>query len=81
MTRTLRIDWAGAALACLALPLLAACTPDTPDKDAPPEPQAEPRHTELRDAIQQPIDRAKAVDAQVQDGADAQRKAVEDAGG
>jgi hypothetical protein len=56
----------------------AACSPPPkPPTDQPPEPQA----TQLRDAIQAPIDKAKAVEGQVQDAADAQRKAIEDAGG
>ncbi len=62
-------------LAALAVPLLcAACSkPEPPEKERPPEPQA----TELRDAIQQPIDRARAVDAQVQDAAAQQRAAID----
>ena len=62
-------------VAVLALPLLcAACSkPEPPEKQRPPEPQA----TELRDAIQQPIDRAKAVDAQVQDAAAQQQAAID----
>lgn len=61
--------------AALAVPLLcAACSqPEPPEKERPPEPQA----TELRDAIQQPIDRARAVDAQVQDVAAQQRAAID----
>ena len=56
----------------------AACSPPPkPPADQPPAPQA----TQLRDAIQAPIDKAKAVEGQVQDAADAQRKAIEDAGG
>ena len=56
----------------------AACSPPPkPPTDQPPEPQA----TQLRDAIQAPIDKAKAVEDQVQDAANAQRKAIEDAGG
>ena len=56
----------------------AACSPPPkPPTDQPPEPQA----TQLRDAIQAPIDKAKAVEGQVQDAADAQRKAIEAAGG
>lgn len=70
-------------IAILTLPLLlAACgKPESPDKDQPPEPQAREQQTELRDAIQQPIDRAKAVDGQVQDAAAVQRAAIEAAGG
>lgn len=64
-----------AILAALAVLLsCAACSkPEPPEKERPPEPQA----TELSDAIQQPIDRAKAVDGQVQDAAAQQRAAID----
>jgi hypothetical protein len=64
--------------ACL---VLAACDAPTPDPapDTLPEPEA--RATELRDAINEPIDKAKAVEAtQAADEAERQ-KALEDAGG
>ena len=61
-----------------ALALVACTEPVPPDKQDPPEPQAQaPQATELRDAIQAPIDKAKAVDAQVQDAAQRQRDAIE----
>ena len=64
--------------AVVAIACCTACSPPPkPPADQPPEPQA----TQLRDAIQAPIDKAKAVEGQVQDAADAQRKAIEDAGG
>ncbi|NDK39791.1 hypothetical protein DT603_13180 [Pseudoxanthomonas gei] len=66
--------------ACLALPLLAlsACKPEPPPTDKPPEPKAATADaTQLRDAIQQPIDRAKAVDAASQQAADDQRAAID----
>lgn len=71
---------------CMSLAVLLACTacskPEPPETERPPEPQAqrpdEQQATELRDAIQQPIDRAKAVEAQVQ-GAAAQQQAAIDA--
>lgn len=65
-------------LGCITL---AAC-----DIARPPEPQAEAatkpaENTQLRDAIQQPIDRAESANAPVEK-ADAEReKALEDAGG
>ncbi len=65
--------FAAAVVACCA-----ACSPPPkPPTDQPPEPQA----TQLRDAIQEPIDKAKAVEGQMQDAAHAQRKAIEAAGG
>lgn len=62
-------------LASLALLLAcAACSkPEPPEKERPPEPQA----TQLRDAIQQPIDRARAVEGQVQDAAAKQQAAID----
>jgi hypothetical protein len=75
------------ACACLLLGtgwLLAACSrPEPPDKERPPEPQAAApaRHTELRDAIQAPQDKARAVEGAVDDAAKAQRDAIEAAGG
>ena len=47
-------------LACLALAACDAPTPD-PDPDTLPEPEARP--TQLREAINQPLDKAKAVEA------------------
>lgn len=66
--------------------LLTACSrPEPPDKERPPEPQAAARaparHTGLRDAIQAPQDKARAVEAAVDDAAKAQRSAIEAAGG
>ena len=56
---------------------VAACSkPEPPKKDQPPEPQAE-QHTELRDKIQKPIDRAKAVEAQVLDAAKQQQDDID----
>jgi hypothetical protein len=59
----------------LTVPLLcAACSkPEPPEKERPPEPQA----TELRDAIQQPIDRARAAEDQVRKAAAQQRAAID----
>ena len=44
------------------------------------EPQAA-QHAQLREAIQAPIEKAEAVEADVQQAADAQRAAIEAAGG
>lgn len=65
------------ALLALSLAGLAACKPTPPPTDEPPEPKATADATELRDAIKQPIDRAKAVDASVQEAADKQNAAIE----
>lgn len=64
--------------ACL---LLSACNvaPPPPAKDAPAiKPAA---NHELSDAIQKPIDRAKAANAPVEDADAAREKALQDAGG
>lgn len=70
-----------AALACaLLLVALAGCSkPKPPEKERPPEPQA--AHTQLRDAIRAPIEKARDVDAATNQAADAQRAAIEAAGG
>ena len=65
---------ASLGLVLLALSCAACSRPVPPPTEKKPEPQA---HTELRDAIQQPIDRARAVDAQVEDAAAKQRAAVD----
>ena len=66
------------AMAVAPLLLVAACSkPEAPDKQRPPEPQAAEQHTELRDAIQAPIDRAKAVSPAVQDAAQQQRDQID----
>jgi len=74
------------ALTSGALLLLLACgacsKPEPPEKEQPPEPQAQAQapietHTELRDAIQAPIDRAKAVEPKVLDAAKKQRDEID----
>ena len=72
------------ALSSGALSLLLACAacskPEPPKKEQPPEPQAQTpveTHTELRDAIQAPIDRAKAVEPEVLDAAKKQRDDID----
>ncbi len=74
-------------LCCLVgcLVVLAACSkPQPPEKERPPEPQAAAQaakqaeqHTELRDTIRRPIDRAKAVETQVIDAAEQQKAAID----
>jgi hypothetical protein len=52
--------------------LCAACRPAPPPTDDPPEPQAaEAAATELRDTLQAPIEKAKAVEETVQEAAEA----------
>ncbi len=66
-------------LACGALLLvaLAACSkPRPPEKERPVEPQAA-QHTELREAIQAPIKKARNVEADMQKAVEAQRAAIE----
>lgn len=56
------------------LSLLVACKrPEPPPTDRPPEPQA----TALRDAIQQPLDKAKGAQQSVDDAAARQREAID----
>jgi len=68
-------------LMLLAGVLLAACSPrpgePSPIPETPPEPQA----TELRDAIQAPLDKARAVETTLDDAARAQSEAIEAATG
>lgn len=61
-------------LAMTVMALFAGCSkPQPPEKERPVEPQA----TQLREAIQAPIDKAKDVEKQVQDAAEAQRAAID----
>jgi len=70
------------ALLALAASMLTACSkPQPPEKERPPEPQASEQHTELRDAIQAPLDKAKGVEDEVQKAADEQRAAIDAATG
>lgn len=71
------------ALLAMGMLLVACSRPEPPEKERPPEPQARTaeRHTELRDAIQAPQDKARAVEGAVDDAAKAQRDAIEAAGG
>ena len=64
-------------LAAIAFAAVACSKPQPPPLDAPPEPQA----TQLRDAIQAPLDKARGAEDAVQAGAERQRAAIEDAGG
>lgn len=63
--------------ACLLLLLpLCACRPALPPTERPPEPQAA-QATELRDAIQAPLDKAKAVQETTRKAIDDQRAALD----
>lgn len=71
---------ARACLLAITLAATAGCSrPEPPSKEQQPEPQAQ--HTELRDAIQEPIDKAKTVEKSTQEAADQQRAQIEAAGG
>jgi hypothetical protein len=74
------------------LPLLtclvgaAGCSkPKMPDHDNPPDPQTSAAEvvppTQLREAMQKPIDKAEAAQASVDAAADAQRNAIDAATG
>ena len=56
---------------------LSASKPEPPPIDEPPTPQATAEATELRDAIQAPIDKAKAVEDTVQEAADKQQAEID----
>ena len=66
-----------AASTLLLLGCAACSKPEPPKKEQPPEPQAQAAHTELRDAIQKPIERAKAVEGQVLDAAKQQQDDID----
>ena len=74
-----------ALIASLALLTTACHAPEPPPTDEPPEPQATASTThsgtELRDAMQAPIQKAEAVEAQVQAAADRTNAAEADAAG
>ena len=55
----------------------AACTPEQTPTDQPPEPKAVAAHSQLSDTIQQPIDKAKAVESTVGDAAEQQKAAID----
>lgn len=73
-SRTTLLRWAPLGAATLALLLSAGCSkPQPPEKERPVDPKA----TQLRDSIQQPIQKAQAVEADVIEAADKQRDAIE----
>lgn len=84
-TSLLRLSLLPVAALSIAL-LCAACSkPESPPTEQQPEPQAEQAqadqyketHSELNDAIQRPIDKAKGVESTVLDAADQQRADID----
>lgn len=76
--------------AVIAMSLLIACSgltgcskPKVPDHDDPPEPQAAAaaQPTQLREAMQKPIDKAQAAQGEVDAAAERQRAAIDAATG
>ena len=66
---------------CAALLVLGACSkPAMPDPERPPEPTAAGQNAAAR-VIHEPLDRAKAVEDTAREAAEAQRRAIEEAGG
>jgi uncharacterized lipoprotein YajG len=60
--------------ALMAFGLLAGCSkPEPPDKDRPPEPQA----TQMRDAMQAPLEQAKQAQEEARKAAEEQRAAID----
>lgn len=71
------------ALILSAALLATACDAPKPDPtpDTVPEPQAQAANTELRDAIQAPLDKAREVETTQADDEARRQQALEDAGG
>ncbi|HEY5804216.1 MAG TPA: hypothetical protein VIT90_11035 [Lysobacter sp.] len=60
--------------AVMVLAMLAGCSsPKPPDKERPPEPQA----TQLRDAMQAPLEQAKQAQEEARKAAEEQRAAID----
>ena len=64
------------SITCLLLLSLCACRPAPPPTEHPPEPQAT-RGTELRDAVQAPLDKARAVEETTRKAAEDTRAAID----
>ena len=73
----------GMTLLAVCAGLMGCSKPKVPDHDDPPEPQAAAAAppTQLREAMQKPIDKAEAAQADVDAAAERQRKAIDDATG
>lgn len=65
----------------VTLLVLLACTACTPPPDTPTDKPTEPQATQMRDAMQKPLDRAHAAQQTLDDNAVRQREAIENAGG
>jgi hypothetical protein len=64
-------------VATMLLCACCACTkPKPPPTDEPPEPQAA-EHSELRDAIREPIEKARAVEKTTQEAAEKQQAEID----
>lgn len=65
----------------LALAAAGCSAPTPPPTDQPPDPQAAAQHardTQLRDAIQRPIDKAKGVEDTTLKAADEQKQQIDE---
>ena len=67
----------GLVLASLLMPLAACGPPDPPEKERKPEPQA----TQLGEATDSPIERARQVQPELEQAEERQRQAIEESGG
>jgi hypothetical protein len=76
-----RLPWRPAWLALASLIALAACAPAPEGAAAPAATEPPPRPATVLDPQLQALDKAKAVEQQVEDQAQAQREAIERAGG
>ncbi len=90
MSPSIRILFPACALSLALSTLLGGCSkPKPPEHDQQPKPQsaadaatpATPPPTPLREAIQQPLDEAKAAKQATEDAGQDQRKAIDDATG
>jgi hypothetical protein len=54
-----------------------ACTPGQKPTDQPPEPTAVATASQLSDAIQQPLDKARSVEGTVNENAERQKAAID----
>lgn len=68
-------------LAVLALLALPGCAKEPPPAPAPQAAAKPAEATEMRDAVQQPIDKARAAEEATLKAAEDQRKQIEAAGG